>query len=441
MYIKSDCEPVRNSTSKGEETIVEQSKEKSVRENKVKNKVEIYPLKRPQHETARTSTGNKTLGVSHPHVIDKSQFWIQNESRHERTRNIEKLCHDYPLITKHTKVHGTFYNNYTVFYCGIPKVGSTFLGTFMPTIFNCSNEYSTSFRGAHKNVSRGEYNVSKQLINQAYALMFVREPYHRLFSAYENKLFHPNEFWRILGVRVIEEVRRNATNLSKQLGHDVSFAELVEYVVINHEKGVSINSHLTPMHTICDPCSINFDFIGRLETMSDDIEYIVDEWKFKGIISKNNKPARTLEKEVQYKRSFGRIGHMFRRLHKHKSQVSRYKLFQRTWSSYQISGLILKDYKMPFLRKEVGNINEGKYKLAVKKALNESENYVKELKSQREEAFIQAYSSVPMDLLFRLREFMKPDCLLFGYDDKPEIIFNRKNLIRSRSFTYFKGMK
>ncbi|XP_053399047.1 carbohydrate sulfotransferase 8-like [Mercenaria mercenaria] len=407
---------------------------------KVKNNVEIYPLKRPQHEIIGTSTENKTLGVSHPHVTNKDQFRIQNESRHERKRNIEKLCHDYPLITKHTKVHGTFYNNYTVFYCGIPKVGSTFLGTFMPTILNCT-KYNTCSRGIHNYVSRGEYNVTRQLIKQAYALLFVRDPYHRLFSAYESKFFRPNEFWRHLGVHVIKEVRRNATKLSKQLGHDVSFAELVEYVVINHEKGVSINPHLTPMHTICNPCSINFDFIGRLETMSDDIEYIVDEWKYKGIISKKSKPARTLEKEVLYKSSFGRISDMFRRLHIHKSQISRYKLFQRTWSSYQLRGLILKDYEMPFLRKEVGNINEGKYKLAVKKALNESENYVKELKSQREEAFIQAYSSVPMDLLFRLREFMKPDCLLFGYDDKPEIIFSRKKLNTSSSFTYFKGMK
>ena len=168
--------------------------------------------------------------------------------------------------------------------------------------------------------------------------------------------------WKKLGTDVIREVRQNASQISLMIGHDVTFTELIQYVVTLWEQKRPLNPHLAPMKSLCDPCKNNFDFIGKLETMTADLEDLVDEWKYRGLVSKDITPIAQLEHDVKYSRSFGRIYHMFETLKKYKSQLSRYQLFRRTWSSYQIRGVILKEIDMPFVEIDVYLIDEHKYR-------------------------------------------------------------------------------
>lgn len=312
---------------------------------------------------------------------------------------------------------------------------------FFRRLFKCEN----CFTELEEIVQNGGHNVARQLIEDAdYSFMIVREPYGRLLAAYENKLFRSSEGWKTLGIEVIEKVRHNATTLSKRYGHDVAFKELVEYVVASYEEGRSMNVHIAPIHVQCDPCSVNFDFIGRLEDITDDLIYLVNQLTTKDIYTgdvNSTGQVTLLEAQAKYKRYFGPVFRMFKVLQLYKDNLSTCKLLQRIWSSYHIRGIIHTDYKMPFIV-NCEHTTEQKFYEQFKSALDASEarSIDLELKAQRREALVQAYSTVPIDVMIRLREFVKADCLLFGYNDMPDDLFNRENEGSVSAHTYFVGL-
>ncbi|XP_045188422.2 carbohydrate sulfotransferase 8-like [Mercenaria mercenaria] len=306
------------------------------------------------------------------------------------------------------------------------------MGVFLQKVFfNDKNNSSKTFMKKLKGL---------QNISGVFAFMFVREPYSRLFSAYENKLFHPNKFWRGLGTDIIREVRHNASKLSKHLGHDVTFTELIEYVVKLAEQGRQLNEHLAAMHTMCNPCRQHFDFVGKLETMTEDLVYLVHKWKTRGILSNDMIFTEDVEAEIKYERSLGRIRHMFLTYENNLHLISKYKLFQRTWSSYQIRGMILNDYKMPFDEFNISHVDMKLYTQAVESAMDNSKSYENELKTQRKEALLQAYRTIPAEQMDKLRQFVKTDCVIYGYDDRPELLFKRSVSEELRSHDYFKWL-
>jgi hypothetical protein len=269
--------------------------------------------------------------------------------------------------------------------------------------------------------------------------MFVRDPYSRLFSAYENKLFNPNSFFSKLGTDVIKEVRQNASALSLQFGHDVTFTELIQYIIKFYEQGRNLNPHIAAMHTICHPCRQKYNLIGKLETMTTDLVQLVKEWNTWGIISKKMNTT-DVESDVKDGRIYGTIGHMFRFHHKAKDLISRYKLFHRTWSSYQIRGIILKDYEMPFNESSARTAHSGTYTKAIQTAVSVSKMHKSELKAQRKEALYQAYRHVPVYLLEKLGQFLKTDCELFGYENRPGWIFNQSEWKPLSGHNYFEWL-
>ena len=59
------------------------------------------------------------------------------------------------------------------------------------------------------------------------------------------------------------------------------------------------------------------------------------------------------------------------------------------------------------------------------------------VKMQRGEALLQAYRSVPKEDLERLSKFVKKDCILFGYDERPRDLFDLSTLPHQDTFNYF----
>ena len=96
--------------------------------------------------------------------------------------------------------------------------------------------------------------------------MFVRHPMERLVSAYRDKFVNNNRsqekwFFSRYGRKIIKRYRANATRESFAKGHDVTFAEFVQYVIdlprSNHH--IMFDNHWRPMHDLCFPCAIQYD--------------------------------------------------------------------------------------------------------------------------------------------------------------------------------------
>jgi len=87
-------------------------------------------------------------------------------------------------------------------------------------------------------------------------------------------------------------------------------------------------------------------------------------------------------------------------------------------------------------------INEGLFKSSIRtaKAASKTQGQDEAIRNQRDEALMQAYATIPRDLLERLRKVILLDCKLFGYDDRPDLIFNAPSYVDNLDHNYFEGL-
>lgn len=270
---------------------------------------------------------------------------------------------------------------------------------------------------------------------ETFSFFFVREPYMRFFSTYTNKFYLPKEHWAPIGPEVAKRYRLNPTNNSLQYGHDITFHELIRYVVDEYEQGNELDGHLRPIHQLCDPCQYNYSFIGKLETLHEDWRSMFKTWKDEGIFQ----PSVNLsETHIFDEYSLSEVKHLYAVLDRLKhSDIPAYSLYIRTWHYYQVKGKISKYVNMPFTREEIGHyLNNKTFTDAIETAILRSKS-LPEVHKQKQEALIQAYSTVPRSLLERLWNVVKVDCELFGYEDRPSWLFDDTHT-RVEEFEYFK---
>jgi hypothetical protein len=109
--------------------------------------------------------------------------------------------------------------------------------------------------------------------------IFVREPFERLLSAYRNKFAGKGAtyFHMAYGRRIIKRYREHPSNESLASGNDVTFPEFVQYMV-SPDIGAPLqgyNEHWAHYYTLCHPCTISYDFVGKYETLDNDIDHIL----------------------------------------------------------------------------------------------------------------------------------------------------------------------
>ena len=110
--------------------------------------------------------------------------------------------------------------------------------------------------------------------------IFVRHPLERLVSAYLNK-FGPlgrlTFYQEIIG-RQILRLFRPGFHDAATAGDDVTFREFIQFVI--HEYSTSLrwmDVHWKPAADLCQPCLIDYDFVGKYATLMDDAEWLLDE--------------------------------------------------------------------------------------------------------------------------------------------------------------------
>ena len=332
-------------------------------------------------------------------------------------------------------------------YCAIPKSGCWFWGRILKIIehekkFSSLNEMRMSnshikplieLKKFLSNHTKPEVDAFK---SKSVKFLFVREPYGRLLSAYNNKILSPNPLFWGMGKKIVAATRDNPSNDSLKYGHDVTFAEYIKYLLIQFESGKSLDPHFAPMNTICDPCRFNFDYFGKLETFASDAEFIIEKLKEKNKnISVN---FADFDKETALDRVNGVIDYLFEKLKETKGlKYPTYNFYLRVWRDLQIAGHLSKELDMPILKSEQNlTLSKHEFLNLIKYALSRPMNQTL-VKKQRNEALLQAYRSVPKEDLERLSKFVKKDCILFGYDERPRHIFDQPTKPHQDTFNYF----
>ncbi|XP_050419105.1 carbohydrate sulfotransferase 9 [Patella vulgata] len=311
-------------------------------------------------------------------------------------------------------------------YCPVEKVGSTFwrrLFLIVNGVSKTNNPFNVSANIYSKNYSAIKEETT--VIRNSLKFIMVREPYSRLLSAYANKLFDINPFyWSIYGRKVIKAVRKNPSNKSLSCGHDVTFPELVRYVV---KPSAVKNSHFIPIADMCSPCDVKYDIIGKMETFKRDTLHVLGRLNLTQLVMSG--VLQAMKESVEIDAIKGSTNNLMNYLSKEGTLkcVTHEEAFKRKWRNLQLRGIVGSDVKYPFKKGEEETITRSQLIAVFQNASRRSGSRESRRKNRKLSLF-EAYSKVEKKYLIQLSKYFKNDCSTFSYECRPSKIFqNNQN--------------
>ncbi|XP_050825744.1 carbohydrate sulfotransferase 11 isoform X2 [Serinus canaria] len=190
------------------------------------------------------------------------------------------------VLTPNDLKHLVVDEDHEMIYCYVPKVACTNWKRVM-MVLTGRGKYSDPME-----IPANEAHISSNLktLNQ-YSIpeinhrlknymkfLFVREPFERLVSAYRNKFTqkYNTSFHKRYGTKIVRRQRKNATQEALQKGDDVKFEEFVAYLIDPHtQREEPFNEHWQTVYSLCHPCHIHYDLIGKYETLEEDSNYVL----------------------------------------------------------------------------------------------------------------------------------------------------------------------
>lgn len=177
-------------------------------------------------------------------------------------------------------------DEHKILYCYVPKVACTNWKRIMlslekngisdPLDFPADSIHNqTLFRTLDK-FSRQEIDFR---LRHYFKFLFVRHPFERLISAFRNK-FQQNYsvyFQQRFGRLIVERYREDPEDSALLRGNDVTFAEFAQYLLDPRTlQDGPLNEHWRPMAHLCHPCKVEYDVIGKYESLDEDARYVLN---------------------------------------------------------------------------------------------------------------------------------------------------------------------
>ncbi|XP_064298889.1 carbohydrate sulfotransferase 9 isoform X2 [Phalacrocorax carbo] len=202
-------------------------------------------------------------------------------------------------------------DRHKVLYCEVPKAGCSnwkrvlmVLNGLAASAHNISHDdvhYGKHLRKLDSYDLKGIYTR----LNTYTKTIFVRDPIERLVSAFRDKFEHPNSYYHpVFGKAIIKKYRHNANEEALKTGSGVKFKEFVQYLLDSH-RPVGMDIHWEQVSKLCYPCLINYDFIGKFETLEEDANYFLQlvgapaELKFPKFKDRHSSDERTSAEVVR----------------------------------------------------------------------------------------------------------------------------------------------
>ena len=263
-------------------------------------------------------------------------------------------------------------------------------------------------------------NYNKAMLNylskHPKTFYFVRDPYSRLLSGYLDKLVTSPERWGDIGRIVIRSQRRNAKPREIECGSDATFLEFFRYVIWAETTNKTRNIHFLPMHDLCDVCKRDFDYIGHLETIKEDLPYILSSVGVKMDISENT----TKEIINKVENIFDENSKLVRRC------LGIYPMMQRLWWMLQARGLIADTMPLPASRSDVEAASAPQLASWAVEAHHNTQAMGKQ-SAQKRKFRVDMFRHIPLQLRLKFLELYSKDFQLFQYEPLPSDFFPELN--------------
>ena len=260
--------------------------------------------------------------------------------------------------------------------------------------------------------------------------MFVRDPYHRLLSAYVDKLLAPNPvYWDLWGKSAMQF--RNQTTWPK-CGQDVKFDEFVTLVVRGNWKS---DVHVMPVYMQCPPCLLNFTVIGKMDTFKRDALEIAAMLN----VSETQIAFDRMEDDVVMDAIVDSSKDALSKgwLNETLKCVSYNEVLRRIVRKLQLRGIISWRFKFPFQGNQSKSVTYDSLISLLKTARKTFLNHT-ELKLQKNQAFLEAYRTISYDTRKFLHNIYKLDEVFFGYESFKLPTYNSKDVFNTEAFDFSK---
>ncbi|XP_072020144.1 carbohydrate sulfotransferase 14-like [Amphiura filiformis] len=232
----------------------------------------------------------------------------QAEIQRQRQQDIEDACKTYYSYTPKQKVlekppyEIIVDDHHQIAYCAIPKIASTSwkrVWAVLTGLANSTDKFSQQVinsavsKTQMRHLSMYPPKLVAHILANYTKFMFARHPLSRVLSAFRNKLAPDSTFilrdkWQTyLGSYIISKYRLDDLryrDVNYTLEHyDLTFTEFVQYLT-NMTEARAFNHHWMEMYAQCLPCEIQYDFIGKYETLSADAKYILKMLNLENIV-------------------------------------------------------------------------------------------------------------------------------------------------------------
>ncbi|CAM1301499.1 CHST12 (predicted) [Pycnogonum litorale] len=231
----------------------------------------------------------QTIFKNKTEITDDESMTILSKSQDKwtmRVQKVQKICESIRSQNKLKELHPSYGwrliigNKYKSLFCNVPKSASS---TLKMDLLDAENMGINVTHNIQIHV-KGEKLFTTQKIGDMLAttddrltnyfkFTFVRHPFTRIVSCYQDKAAGERGkyeyFFRLYWKKAMERYR-NVANVP--LGTNITFPEFVKYLIDSKDD----DRHWMPIHQLCQPCSVEYDFIGKLETFTEDRQRLLE---------------------------------------------------------------------------------------------------------------------------------------------------------------------
>ncbi|XP_055061864.1 carbohydrate sulfotransferase 12 [Misgurnus anguillicaudatus] len=250
------------------------------------------------------------------HILEDNNLTLNLKVRQaNRTRMVKELClansslhfpgklKTFDQIPSHALDHLIVDDRHGVIYCYVPKVACTNWKRVMivlsqnlkrpdgaayrdpldiPSYLSHNATLHLTFNRFWRRFGRASRRLMHHKLKTYTKFIFVRDPFVRLISAFRNKFDQPNEdFYKQFGSVMLQRYAQilNPPSSAKEAfatGIRPSFANFVKYLLDSQtENEEPFNEHWRQVYRLCHPCQIEYDFVGKLETLDEDAKHLL----------------------------------------------------------------------------------------------------------------------------------------------------------------------
>ncbi|XP_061455858.1 carbohydrate sulfotransferase 12 [Rhineura floridana] len=295
----------------------------------------------PLHASVRPIVGNLEENIRGYDwsTRDASLILDQEKLQAERRRMLRELCanssftfptkeRSFDDIPNYELNHLIVDDRHGIIYCYVPKVACTNWKRVMivlseslmdqgvpyadPLDIPREHVHNTSthftFNKFWRRYGKFSRHLMKIKLKKYTKFLFVRDPFVRLISAFRSKFELENEeFYRRFAIPMLK-LYSNYTSLPTSVseafeaGLKVSFSDFIQYLLDPRtEKLAPFNEHWRQVYRLCHPCQIEYDFVGKLETLDEDASHLLQLLKVDHLLrfppSYRNRTASSWEED------------------------------------------------------------------------------------------------------------------------------------------------